>query len=371
MISSTPLSWIFSNPNALTQKGLRPALTFLKERNFVGLFFFVVLISAVRIASEMFFLEYIFEISTYQTLRFYLENLYYFLIAVFTVPALVRHFTREEYPPLLLLTVKLFPIMILAPWADYFLTGRTAGYENAEVTPGILIQVTFIIGSVMTYVYLRTRNGFKAFIAGIGVYLMLWFFAMPEFIFPTHLDFSSDIFMSFYYYIPFFIGSLIFFRGCDADSFEALKKAFQPKKLLASLVLVGTCAFIVYYSGYRVHTPHVFYAMIPIFLLLSIADNRLPQTALVVTSFLFLSYTLILSSMAFLFSLPALALALVGKKLNPFTGNLRMGALAAASYFTILQGSVYVPLSIDTLMVAGGILFFILGSAAQRLRIIS
>ncbi|GEM_PF-5176718 len=346
-------------------------MTFLKEKKFVGIFFFVNFIAALRVFSEIAFLNYEFENSLYQILRFYLENDYYFLIGVFMVPALVSRFTRETYPPLLSLTAKLFPLILLAPWVDHFFAGHTEGYQNAEVTPGILLQVVLIISSVVFYTLFRTKNIFKAAAAGLCTYLMLWFFAMPEFIFSPQLNFASDTFLQFYYFIPFLIGATLFFRGNDPDSFEALKKNLRSWELLEGWVLAAAGALTVYIWGYRVHEVHVVHAATLIFLLVSIPAGGMPLGAAVAVSFTALSFAFTLGPEAFFLSIVALGLAFGGKVSGSFTKKLRGGAIAALAYLIAIHSSSYVPVAMDAAMAAWGVFFFICGFGRQALRTIS
>ena len=346
-------------------------MTFLKEKKFVGFFFFVNFIAALRVFSEIAFLNYEFENSLYQILRFYLENDYYFLIGVFTVPALVSRFTREAYPPLLRLTVKLFPLIILAPWVDHFLRGRMAGYENAEVTPGILLQVVLVISTVVFYTLFRTKNIFKAALAGLCTYLMLWFFAMPEFIFSPQLNFASDTFLQFYYFIPFLIGASLFFRSNDPDSFEALKKNLHSWRLLEGLAMAMAGAITIYISGYRVHEVHVVHAAALIFLLVSIPAGGMPLGAAVAISFVALSFAFTLGLGVFFLSIVALGLAFAGNVQGSFMKKLRGGTIAALSYFIAIYASSYVPVAMDAPMVVWGVFFFIFGFGLQAFRTMS
>ena len=320
------------------------------------------MIGAVRVSSELALLGYDFESHLYQNLRFYLENQYYFLIALFTVPLLVSRFTRENYPPLLNLAAKLFPLIILAPWVDHFLAGRTAGYENAEVTPGILLQVVLIIGSVIVYTFLRSKNIFRSLAAGFCTYMMLWFFAMPEFIFSPALNFASDTFLQFYYFIPFLIGAVAFLKWNAPLSFDALKKNLRLSRLVEAVVLAVAGALVIYYSGLRVHEVHVIHAAILFFLLLWIPEDGLPLEASIVISFVALSYAFTLGVEAFFLSITALLLAFSGKKLASLLKKIRGGAIASLCYFIALYAATYVHFSMDVVMVVGGIFFLIAGA---------
>lgn len=360
-----PGSLIFLNPKIRGQKGLRRALTFLKEKNFVRIFFFVNLIAALRVFSETTFLDYEFENSLTQILRFYLENDYYFLIAVFTVPALVLRFTREAYPALLSLTAKFFPIILLAPWVDHFLAGKTEGYQNAEVTPGILLQVALTLSGVVVYVLLRTKKIFKSAAAGVCAYLMLWFFAMPEFVFSPQLNFASDTFLQFYYFIPFLIGAAVFFKWNDPDSFRAFRENLRPLRALEGTLLALAGALTVYFSGYRVHEVHVLHAAALIFLLKSIPAGGMPLGASVAVSFVTISFGFTLGPVAFFLSILALTAAFAGKVSRLSLKSLRGGTVAALAYFIALYSSSYVHLSMDPAMAAWGVFFFIYGASGQ------
>ena len=337
-------------------------MTFLKEKKLAVIFFFACFIGAIRVFSELAFLSYDFESHLYQNLRFYLENQYYFLITLFTVPLLVSRFTRENYPPLLSLAAKLFPLIILAPWVDHFLAGRTAGYENAEVTPGILLQVVLIIGSVIVYTFLKSKNIFRSLAAGFCTYMMLWFFAMPEFIFSPALNFASDTFLQFYYFIPFLIGAMVFLKWNAPLSFDALKKNLRLSKLLVGVVLAVAGALMIDYTGLRVHQVHVIHAAILFFLLCSIPEDGLPLEASIVISFVSLSYAFTLGIEAFYLSIAGLELAFSGKVLPPFLRKIRGGIVASLCYFIALYASAYVHFSIDAVLLAGGIFFLIAGA---------
>lgn len=342
-------------------------MTLPKKNIIVRIFFFALLISAVRVFSEITLQYYEFEGSPIQVLRFNLENTYFFLIGLFTIPALVSKFTKKEYPALLSLSAKFFPIIILAPWVDYFLTGRTAGYENAEFTPGIRLQIFLIVSVVVIYTFLKTRNFFRSGLAGTGTYLMMWFFAMPEFIFSPALNFSSDTFLQFYYFIPFLIGAFIFFKFNDADSFAALKKSWRPVRSLEGLTLALTAALVLYYSGYRVHQVHVLHAAVLVFLLRSVPREKMPLNASVVVCFVGLSYAFTFGLEAFFLSIIAFAVAFSGKNLNPLLKNLRGGAVAALSYFIALYAAAYVPFSMDAAVIGWGMFFFIGGAVLSGL----
>ncbi len=337
-------------------------MTFLKEKNFVGIFFFVNFIAALRVFSETTLFHYEFDGSLYQILRFYLENDYYFLISVFTVPLLVSEFTHEKYSVLLSLTAKCSPLIILAPWFDHFLVGQTTGYENAELTPGILLQLSLIILSVTVYVYSRTKDGFRSLIAGLGSYPLLLLIAMPEFIFPPQFDFASDLFLQFYYFIPFLIGAAVFFRWNDPDSFDALKKNLRPIRLMEGAALALAGALVIYVSGYRVHEVHVIHAAVLIFVLRSIPAGGMPLGASVVVSFSVLSFGLTLGLEAFFLSVLALILAFTGNGAGVFMKRVRGGGLAALSYFIAVYASSYVAVSLEPAMAAWSVFFYVYGA---------
>lgn len=333
-------------------------------------FLFIHAISACRVASELAFFDYEFRNSLYQNLRFYLENDYYFLIGVFAVPALVAWFAKAPYESALSLTVKLFPLIILAPWVDHFFAGRATGYENAEVTPGILFQVVLIIGSASLYTLWKTRHAVQAALCGLFTYLLLWFFAMPEFVFSPQLNFASDTFLQFYYFIPFLFGAAVFFRWNDPESYEALKDNLRPLKFLEGLVPALAGAAAVYFAGFRVHEVHVVHAAIAAFLLRSIPPKRIALNAAAVLTFVILSFAFTLGWEAFFLGVAGTAIALAppfGPRLERVRGGLSM----LVCYFIALYGVTYTPLKLGLAMAAWGSVLFVIGARLQALRTMS
>jgi len=324
----------------------------------------VTLITALRVFSECRLLDYAFETSPEQVLRFYLENIFYFLVAVYAVPALISKLTREKFSSLFSLTAKLFPIILLAPWVDRFLFGRTEGYHQAEVTRGILLQVILVISSVVVFVFFKTKNFLKSAGGGLLTYLLLWFFAMPEFIFPPALNFASDTFLQFYYFFPFLAAAAwIFWKKNPAEFLELFIRLRSPQAFFW-IAFVEAGGILIYFLGYRIHGIHLFYAAWVSFFVWGVfVLGKEFRTARALFSLLAFSFAATLN-------FPALAMASVGISLGWLRPKLAANSIFAgiASGGALLLGvyaSDYVRVSFDKTIGVAVAFAFVVGVAAS------
>lgn len=321
-------------------------------------------ITALRVFSECLLLDYAFETSPEQVLRFYLENIYYFLVAVYAVPTLISKLTREKFSALFSLTAKFFPVILLAPWVDRFLFGRTEGYHQAEVTPGILLQVILVISSVAVFVFFKTKNFLKSAGGGLLTYLLLWFFAMPEFIFPPALNFASDTFLQFYYFFPFLAAAAWIFLKKDPIGFRELFILLKSPEAFFWIALVEAGGILLYFSGYRIHWIHLFYAAWVSFFVRGIfvleKEFRAARAL----------FSLLAFSFAATLNFPALAISGVGISLGWLRPKLAAKPLFAgiASGGALLLGvyaSDYMRVSFDKTIGVAVVFAFVVGMAAS------
>lgn len=381
-----------------------------KKQSFITVFILVVLITSLRVLSECLILDYPFKNMPDQVVRFYLENIYYFLIVFLVVSAFLSKLVREELLPLMSFGVKFFPLIILPPWIDRFLAGRTDGYHYATVknflwnfftlsfvtgdsTLGISLEVLVALLGIFIFVFWKTKNILKSAGGALLILLFLLVLSTPKLTFPGEANFASDVFLPFYYFFPFLAVTAWLFWKWKPKKFHALSTNLRLLRAFAFTALVLGGGLADYYAGYRVHWINLFYAAWVIFLLweISVIVNDLhdvlidavsnkdrPLVTGAVTaeeyritaallSFLALSFAATINFTVLFLSAAGLALAIV-YSVPPLRfrknmwGYAVIGTAMMLSFLMGIYSAPYVPVSIDKTIVVFLSFLFMYGS---------
>ncbi len=88
----------------------------------------VVFFSTLRILADWTLLDYPIEINLFQDfIRFYLENLYYFLILFIIISFMISKIVGKSITDVANVGIKFFPVIIIPPLIDLFFCSRTEG----------------------------------------------------------------------------------------------------------------------------------------------------------------------------------------------------------------------------------------------------
>jgi len=198
-----------------------------------------------------------FQIFQYYSL-FYVENICYFLILFFLLISLVSFFVKNKsIEEIIKTSIVFYPLIVIPPLIDYFIFHRHYGYDYGNSHnfligfftltwkgyngKGISTLVTIGVLTTSLYVYFNTKSFIKAFLTFWLTDLIIVGISMPNLFFGKGNDnFLNPMFLSYYYFIPLFIISLIFAK--------LTKLKINYKFLLLSVPIFLLYFFFKYYK---------------------------------------------------------------------------------------------------------------------------
>jgi len=192
-----------------------------KSWSYIQIYFLIISIVIIRVVAELLFLDYEIQAGMGQmVVRFFLENIYYFLIVFLISSVLISKITKVALLEVMRFGVKLYPVVIIPPLIDA-LMGYREGYHYATIqnlsgnfftlsfiqgdaTLGISLEILLALIGVFSFVFIHTKSLGKSFLAFFLVDLLLVIISTPDLFFGKGKgDFSFDNFLPSYYFLPF------------------------------------------------------------------------------------------------------------------------------------------------------------------------
>lgn len=232
---------------------------FEKELSLKVILLIVFLSATARVAIELILLDYsgyVIELGYFENYaRFYLENVYYFIILFLLLSVFVSSSIKEPIKKVMDFGVRLYPIIIIPPILDRLIWGRTEGYiygkidhfftnfltlswASGDTSYGISFLVTLGVLSVSFYVFYKKRSIFTSLFVFVGTSFIIMLLSTPDLFFGQDGgDYGHDYFLPAYYIFPLlFLSSLLYYT----HSKEKIKALFGNMRPIRSLMFVGT-----------------------------------------------------------------------------------------------------------------------------------
>jgi len=228
--------------------------------SYTRIFYLVIGIISVRVACEWLLLDFPTQLNIFQNeVRFYLENVYYFLIVFLVSAVLVSKIARISLAGVMNFGVKVYPVIILPPLVDGLLLGRVKGYCYAttsnflgnllslsflkgDATLGISIEILIALIVIFIYVYLKTKRIWKGIAVFLLIDLLLVIISTPDLFFGKgNSNYHYDYFLPVYYFLPFLLFLALTLVIYNKGKLTAILKNFRPVRALVfcSGVLLG------------------------------------------------------------------------------------------------------------------------------------
>lgn len=233
----------------------------VKEKNFPykNIFLSVIGITSIRIFIEWMCFHFPVQLNGVQDyVRFYLENVYYFLILFLAGSLFVSKMTRLDLKRVMRFGVKFYPIIWLPPIIDHLFLGRVEGYYYARVenfipnllslylltedaSSGIVIEVIVGMAGLFAFVYMHTRSFVRGLVTALALHLFLAVISTPDLFWGrAGADYYFDIFLPVNYFLPFMIFYSLTLFCYDRKRFIGL---FRNVRLIRSLLFVAAIVF--------------------------------------------------------------------------------------------------------------------------------
>ena len=221
------------------------------------IFLSIVGIVAIRVVLEWLLLDFPIQLNGFQDYaRFFLENIYFFLIVMLVVCAFISVLCHLSLKKLMNFGVKMYPIMWLPPIFDVIFYSRQEGYyysraENflsniltfsfgsVDATHGLVFEFLLAIIFVMVFIYIQTRSIVKTVVAGVFIDVFVFFISTPDLVFgPEQASYVNDFFLPLYYFFPFVILLVAFLYFFDDRKLKALFSNLRLARAAAFVLAV-------------------------------------------------------------------------------------------------------------------------------------
>ena len=242
----------------------------LKARpSYTTLFFVALLVITVRIVADWGLFSYPIELDELSLaqhyVRFFLENIYYFLIVFVFICLVIARITKERLISVMRFAALCSPVIIIPPLLDALLLGRTAGYTYAtkenffwnlftlsfvkgDASLGISIEILLALIVIFAYTYWKTKSVWKSLIPVVLADLFLVMISTPELFFPyieeapvfgeIEADFVKGYFLPLYYFIPFLVISSVGLGMHQPKKLKAILTNLRPLRGFAFVLAV-------------------------------------------------------------------------------------------------------------------------------------
>lgn len=215
----------------------------------------VIFLTTLRVIIDWALLDYPIEINIFQDfIRFYLENLYYFLIIFLLLSFLISKIVGKKLINVMNFCIRFFPIIITPPLIDFFFFNRTEGYNYATIdnffynfltlsilrgdaSHGINMVVVLVFLFVFLYVFYIKRSILLSIFAGFLTSLVVVIISTPDLFFGEGMgDYYYDFFLPTYYFFPLLFLSILL---CYYYKKEKLKAILSNLRVLKSMMFVS------------------------------------------------------------------------------------------------------------------------------------
>lgn len=228
--------------------------------NILVILFFIVLI---RVSVELWLLDYrnffpILDVfSNYA--RFYLENIFYFLLLFLFLVSLISLVTQATFTRVANIGIRAAPFIIMPPIVDYFLFKQTDGYtygsidnyiENiltlswasGDTNVGIPLLITLAVCGIGVYVWRATKSISLLLATTAATSVIIMTISTPDLFFGKDGgSFMYDYFIPLFYFFPFIATISILCCFYSKKKFIAILKNLRPERAVIFLgaVMLG------------------------------------------------------------------------------------------------------------------------------------
>jgi len=252
--------------------------------SYTRIFYLVIGIISVRVICEWLLLDFPIQLNIFQDYaRFYLENIYYFLIVFLVGSVLISEITKISLVKVMDFGVKLYPLIVLPPLIDSILFGRVEGYYYGTIdnflgnilsltfltddaSPGIFILILVGLLSVFLYVYRKTKKFWKGVLVFLLMDLLLMIISTPDLFFGGGKgDYCQNYFLPAYYFLPFLIFLSAALAIYNKNKLLLILKNIRPVRLLVFILSVVLGGVFGYSSNNYLNIPNFIWGIFAIF----------------------------------------------------------------------------------------------------------
>ncbi len=245
---------------------------------------FIFILATLRVLIEWALLEYPIELDgTQDYIRFYLENLYYFIIAFLLISIILFKIAKKSFLEITNFGIRLYPVILLPPLIDYFIYNQTKGYDYAtkgnfiynfltisllkgDASNGIIIELLIAVIAIGLYTYYSRKSLLLALISIFLTTFIIALISTPDIFFgESKGDFYYDYFLPIYYFFPLIVLSSMLYYFHSKEKLKSILFGFRP--LLAIIFILATFigSLAAKSLGYSLNFYYVAYAIIAIF----------------------------------------------------------------------------------------------------------
>ncbi len=229
---------------------------FRKRLSLTTIFLSVLLITSIRIFFDFWLLEYPIELDLFgHYARFYLENVFYFMIVFFVVIFFLSKLTRQNFVDVANFGIRIFPIAIIPPIIDHVFFGRVLGYSYAttenfwynfltiswikgDASIGISLEITITALLIAAYVWHRSKSIPRTIAAAVLLIGLLVIISTPELFFADRADYVYSQFLPSYYYIPSLIMVSLLMLHYNKEMLKAILLNLRLERALFFVLFV-------------------------------------------------------------------------------------------------------------------------------------
>jgi len=348
------------------------------------IFLLVIAIITIRVFFEWFFFAFPIGMDIFQDyIRFYLENVYYFLIVFLVGSVFISKFINVALRDVMRFVVKMFPLILLPPIIDHFFLGRREGYYYCQIANftdnfltlsflkgdaslGISIEILLALICITGYVYSKTKSLWKGIFSAVCIDFLLVMISTPDlFLGQGRGDYIFDYFLPLYYFFPLLGISSFVLCLYDPKKLKAILKNLRVVRSMTFIITVFLGGIFHYFMFNNINVLNVFLSSVAIGLVwqVSIVINDIsdyeidkisnPSRPLVsgifsesqygflgiILSFFALSFSVVVNKVVFIlvvvtligawvYSMPPLRLR------KNFSGNILIGVSMVLSFLT-------------------------------------
>ncbi|VAX36802.1 hypothetical protein MNBD_UNCLBAC01-1306 [hydrothermal vent metagenome] len=252
---------------------------------YTQIFFWIIGVVSLRVGAEWLLLDFPIELDVFQDyVRFYLENIYYFLIIFIVGAVFISKIVGKQLLDVMRFGVRFYPIILLPPLIDRLILGQTTAYKYATIpnlggnfwtlsflwgdaSVGVSIEILLALCGVLWYVYRNTKSFWKSLGTFLFMDVLLVLISTPDLFFGEGFgDYYYDIFIPFYYCIPFLfllLGVMALYRN---DKMQAMIINLRPIRSLIFVMAVGTGGWVRSLSSNDLYEGYLFFNAFAIFL---------------------------------------------------------------------------------------------------------
>jgi len=220
------------------------------------IFFLVIVIASLRVIADWNLLRYPILMDVFQDYaRFWLENVYYFLVAFLVLTVVCAKIIKAPLKEVMNVGIKFYPIIIFPPIFDSLLLGRTQGYTygtilnlpfnvltlafaTKETSLGISVEILIGMIGMFLYVYLKTKNVWKGIVFALFADVFFMVISTPDlFVGEWMGDYYYDYFLVNYYFFPLLILLILTLLVYDK---KKLGSIFKNVRIVRSTIFVLT-----------------------------------------------------------------------------------------------------------------------------------